>query len=275
VIVVAAVAAGMGGAGPSAPPGPSAPVVSDRDGDGIADDMDRCPDRAGLAPDGCPPRDSDGDGLLDHQDSCAAAAGPVDNHGCPDTDSDGDGVVDRRDRCSTVYGDPRFEGCEMPDRDGDGIADPDDRCPDRAEVWNGTRDSDGCPDSGPAWVELLPGRPVAGDPVARVARVAVAPGQMVAKSGKLSPHGRKVADVAAALLVSAGARQVRVISAPAASAKDTKAARAQAEAFAAGIRGKAPRLRVTVEQGTAPSVGHGGGSTGKRKGQGRIELIFK
>jgi hypothetical protein len=249
--------------------------VSDRDGDGIADDVDRCPDRVGLAPEGCPPRDSDGDGLLDHQDGCAAAAGPVGNHGCPDTDSDGDGVVDRRDRCSNAYGDPRFDGCEMPDRDGDGIADPDDRCVDRAEVWNGTRDSEGCPDSGPAWVELLPGRPVAGDPVARLARVRVPPGKLAARSGKLSPHGRKVAGVSAALLVSAGARQVRVISAPGASAKENKAARAQAEAFAAGIRGKASRLRITVEQGAPPADGSGGSAAGKRKGQGRIELIFK
>jgi hypothetical protein len=275
VIAVAAVAVGMGGDGASAPARPSAPALSDRDGDGIEDEVDRCPDRAGLAPEGCPPRDSDGDGLLDHVDSCAAVAGPADNHGCPDTDSDGDGVVDRRDRCPNAYGDARFDGCDMPDADGDGIADPWDRCPDRAEVWNGTRDGDGCPDSGPAWVELVPGRPVADDPAARMARVIVLPGRLAATSGKLSPQGRKVADVAAALLVSAGARQVRVIAAPAASAKDTRVARAQAEAFAAGIRGKVPRLRVTVEQGALSADDSAGSAAGKRKGQGRIELIFK
>ena len=50
--------------------------VSDRDGDGIADDEDACPDEAGEANDdpkknGCPPpKDCDGDGVIDEEDQC-------------------------------------------------------------------------------------------------------------------------------------------------------------------------------------------------------------
>ncbi|WP_160567535.1 thrombospondin type 3 repeat-containing protein, partial [Apibacter sp. B3546] len=56
------------------PPPPVAP--SDRDGDGIPDDQDRCPDTPGLPQfQGCP--DTDGDGIPDDQDRCPNAAGPA------------------------------------------------------------------------------------------------------------------------------------------------------------------------------------------------------
>lgn len=61
----------------------------DDDGDGFRGERDRCPDEAGIAPDGCPLRDSDGDGLLDPDDACPAQCETVngfeDEDGCADT----------------------------------------------------------------------------------------------------------------------------------------------------------------------------------------------
>ena len=52
-------------------PPPPPPVVVDRDGDGIVDSLDKCPDVAGLAAlQGCP--DRDGDGIADGFPSGAA-----------------------------------------------------------------------------------------------------------------------------------------------------------------------------------------------------------
>jgi uncharacterized repeat protein (TIGR01451 family) len=92
----------------------------DRDGDGIPDVADRCPDE---------PEDKDGF---------------EDADGCPDPDNDHDGVLDRDDRCVDVPGDPDLHGC--PDRDADGIADVDDRCPNEPEDVDGFEDTDGCPE---------------------------------------------------------------------------------------------------------------------------------
>ncbi|MBS2012038.1 MAG: OmpA family protein [Deltaproteobacteria bacterium] len=80
-----------------APPIPI-PRVSDRDGDGIADDVDACPEFAGVADadpekNGCPPpealekEDSDADGIFDTDDACPTVPGlrttdPMTN-GCP------------------------------------------------------------------------------------------------------------------------------------------------------------------------------------------------
>ncbi len=46
------------------------PAPADTDGDGIADPDDKCPNEAGVAPDGCPPPppDTDGDGIVDAAD---------------------------------------------------------------------------------------------------------------------------------------------------------------------------------------------------------------
>ena len=110
---------------------------SDRDKDGVADDKDECPDIAGLpALNGCP--DRDGDGVPDKDDACPDVAGSKEMHGCPDTD--GDGIADKDDACPTEKGPKALNGC--PDRDGDGIADKDDACPD----VKGTKELKGCPD---------------------------------------------------------------------------------------------------------------------------------
>lgn len=162
-----------------------APVKpADRDGDGVVDSEDLCPDQAGtLATNGCPDSDGDGvvdskddcpmvagtlngcpdtdkDGIADKDDNCPTEAGPAANQGCPIRDADGDGIPDAQDACPNDAGPVATGGC--PDRDGDGIADKDDKCPDdRGTVATGgcpDRDNDGiidsadrCPDSaGPA-----------------------------------------------------------------------------------------------------------------------------
>lgn len=61
--------------------------VGDRDGDGIVDDLDKCPDdpedRDGFQDDdGCPDPDNDGDGILDKNDQCPNDPGPPPS-GCP------------------------------------------------------------------------------------------------------------------------------------------------------------------------------------------------
>ena len=87
-----------------APIAPKPPA--DSDGDGVPDDMDKCPGTRAGAPvnaDGCEPvveKDSDGDGVLDSADKCpdTPAGTKVDATGC-ELDSDGDGVVDSKDQC--------------------------------------------------------------------------------------------------------------------------------------------------------------------------------
>ncbi|HUS24898.1 MAG TPA: OmpA family protein [Candidatus Binatia bacterium] len=67
---------------PQAPPAPA-----DADTDGIADDVDQCPDTPAGTPvndKGCE-ADTDGDGVVDRLDKCPAtpAGTPVDENGCP------------------------------------------------------------------------------------------------------------------------------------------------------------------------------------------------
>ena len=112
---------------------------SDKDGDGIYDKDDACPEEAGLAEfQGCP--DSDGDGIPDKDDACPFEAGSAEFKGCPDTD--GDGVADNLDECPEVAGPRENNGCPWPDTDGDGVLDKDDKCP---EV-KGTVANNGCPE---------------------------------------------------------------------------------------------------------------------------------
>ncbi len=88
------------------------PVPSDRDGDGIPDDEDRCPDTPGLAQfQGCP--DTDNDGIPDIDDQCPTVPGPKENNGCPWPDTDGDGVLDKDDLCPTVPGPVENHGCPI------------------------------------------------------------------------------------------------------------------------------------------------------------------
>jgi outer membrane protein OmpA-like peptidoglycan-associated protein len=146
------------------------PSIGDRDGDGIKDDEDDCPDEpedydgfqdtksdSPKGKYGCPDPDNDEDGIPDKLDRCPNDPedkdGDHDDDGCPegsDGDRDGDGILDSRDKCPN---DPEdrdgFEdkdGCPDPDNDKDGILDADDQCPNDPEDKDGFEDQDGCPD---------------------------------------------------------------------------------------------------------------------------------
>ena len=136
-----------------------APRFYDEDGDGVADDVDECPelaeDKDGFEDaDGCPDFDNDDDGVPDEEDKCPTQKEDADefqdDDGCPDPDNDGDGVPDEKDACKDEAGPPqggaRGPGCPSNDADGDGIEDAADKCPDQAEDKDGFADDDGCPD---------------------------------------------------------------------------------------------------------------------------------
>jgi large repetitive protein len=168
-------------------PGAEGPTIArDRDGDGIPDDKDECPDQAedkdGFQDeDGCPDLDNDGDGIPDTLDKCPNEPedkdGFQDDDGCPDPDNDGDGIcdpwVEQRgemgkypckgvDKCPNEAEDKDGfqddDGCPDPDNDGDGIADATDKCPNEPETKNGYQDEDGCPDEVPGQVVMGKGK---------------------------------------------------------------------------------------------------------------------
>src|SRR5262249_22026508 len=98
---------------PPTPPPAAPPPNPDRDGDGIANAADACPDVKGVPnadPNrhGCPPpSDRDHDNVFDEQDACPDEAGiPSDDakkNGCPPPkDRDGDGVPDEQDACPDI-----------------------------------------------------------------------------------------------------------------------------------------------------------------------------
>jgi OOP family OmpA-OmpF porin len=139
------------------------PSIGDRDGDGLKDDLDRCPDEPedldGVHDDdGCPDPDNDGDEIPDVDDRCPDLPedrdGVQDDDGCPDgdlDDRDGDRIVDKLDRCpdepEDVDGFEDDDGCPDADNDRDRIIDVDDLCPDQPEDVDGFEDGDGCPDA--------------------------------------------------------------------------------------------------------------------------------
>ncbi len=114
------------------PPPPNPPVSSnpDRDGDGIPDDRDKCPDEKGEKkyggcatkndPAKAPTKDQDGDGIPDDRDKCPDEKGEKKYGGCatkndpakaPTKDKDGDGVSDDNDKCLDVKGSLNNNGC--------------------------------------------------------------------------------------------------------------------------------------------------------------------
>ncbi|MDO6807163.1 DUF5723 family protein [Zobellia galactanivorans] len=116
----------------------------DRDGDGIVNRKDDCPDEFGPAENnGCPWPDTDGDEVVDKDDKCPEEAGEVMNDGCPLVDSDGDDVLDEDDKCPNEPGAAENEGCPWPDTDNDGVLDKDDECPNEM----GTVANKGCPEA--------------------------------------------------------------------------------------------------------------------------------
>lgn len=142
-------------------------IAEDRDGDGIADRDDACPDTRGVASadpekNGCPappppppakPKDRDKDGIVDAEDACPDVAGvktdDARTNGC--ADKDGDGIYDPLDACVDEPGiaseDPKLNGCPDPDRDKDGVANAEDACPDVAGIKTSDPKTNGCPDT--------------------------------------------------------------------------------------------------------------------------------
>ena len=129
---------------------------SDRDGDGIADTLDKCPDipedfDGESDTDGCPDYDRDNDGIADDRDRCPLDKedkdGFQDNDGCPEFDNDRDGLIDSVDQCANEPEDfdgyQDLDGCPDTDNDGDDVPDIKDRCPNQA----GTAATGGCPDT--------------------------------------------------------------------------------------------------------------------------------
>jgi OOP family OmpA-OmpF porin len=126
---------------------PEAPVQADQDDDGVSNDIDACPDRAGLLKyKGCPVPDEDGDGINDENDKCPNAEGIIKYRGCPVPDTDKDGIPDDQDQCPTIAGLTGYKGCPIPDTDKDGVNDEVDACPTIA----GIAANNGCEDLQPA-----------------------------------------------------------------------------------------------------------------------------
>jgi type IX secretion system PorP/SprF family membrane protein len=122
----------------------------DRDGDGVMDDEDKCPDVPGPKENkGCPEEDkekkdeldTDKDGVPDKDDQCPNVPGPKENKGCPFADRDNDGIRDDIDKCPDIAGTLENMGCPLRDRDRDGIIDEKDPCPDEY----GELSNYGCP----------------------------------------------------------------------------------------------------------------------------------
>jgi len=137
------------------------PRDHDKDGDGIPDDLDQCPDipedKDGFEDtDGCPELDNDEDGIIDREDACPNVRGvpSTDRHknGCPAAsakDSDNDGIPDSEDKCPTEPEDKDGvddeDGCPDPDNDKDGIPDKDDACPNVFGDPSPDKSRNGCP----------------------------------------------------------------------------------------------------------------------------------
>jgi outer membrane protein OmpA-like peptidoglycan-associated protein len=93
--------------------------------------------------------DRDGDGVVDEKDACPDSAGPIALIGCPD--SDGDGVPNNKDKCPNVKGSPNFQGCPAPDSDGDSVNDDEDKCP----LVKGLVSNHGCPPINPEVIRTV------------------------------------------------------------------------------------------------------------------------
>jgi len=132
------------------------PKLQDRDGDGIIDSEDKCPDTPGVKEYfGCPNPDKDGDGVCDAWvaemgltdtfpckgvDACPDEPGKLAYSGCNNPDRDGDGICDvwvkqnglsaqfaktckDSDKCEEIPGMAEFMGCPNPDSDNDTVCD--------------------------------------------------------------------------------------------------------------------------------------------------------
>ncbi len=129
---------------------PVVEVPKDKDGDGILDAEDKCPDVAGIASlMGCP--DKDGDGITDADDKCVDVPGLGKYGGCPVPDTDKDGINDEIDKCINEAGVARYNGCPIPDTDKDGVNDEEDKCVNEA----GPASNLGCPEIKQAVIDKI------------------------------------------------------------------------------------------------------------------------
>lgn len=119
------------------------PKPGDRDGDGLLDDVDKCPDEPEDIDqfedaDGCPDPDNDKDEIPDVKDRCPNDPEDKDlfedTDGCPDPDNDKDGILDADDKCPNDPGPKENQGCPDTDRDKDTVVDRLDKCPDEPGV---------------------------------------------------------------------------------------------------------------------------------------------
>lgn len=130
------------------------PEIPDTDGDGLKDNVDKCPKDAEdldtfQDEDGCPDLDDDNDGIEDKTDQCRMQPedrdGFEDENGCPEDDNDKDGILDQPDKCPNDAEDVDSfqddDGCPDTDNDQDGVLDEADDCRDVA----GPADNKGCP----------------------------------------------------------------------------------------------------------------------------------
>lgn len=170
-----------------------ASMATDRDGDGIPDSQDNCPDN--VNPD---QGDLDGDGIGDACDSSPGGQGTdTDQDGIPDeedncpftpnfdqtdtngdgigdacqtspTDTDGDGIPDTADNCpftpnpdqADSNGNGIGDACEQdPDTDGDGVPDDEDNCPVTFNPSQNDVDDDGIGDACDPTDDSDPGEP--------------------------------------------------------------------------------------------------------------------
>jgi len=150
----------------------------DRDGDGVIDPCDGCPDDPKKTdPERCgcnaPETDRDGDGMPDCVDGCPDDPYKIEPGACgcnqPDTDSDGDLVPDCIDGCpgDGQKTEPGICGCGNPDtdRDGDGVPDCLDACPDDPKLTKpgvcgcGRPETDSDGDGVPDCLDLCPDDP--------------------------------------------------------------------------------------------------------------------
>ena len=113
-------------------------VNFDRDGDGVPNIYDLCPDSPGWKtdPNADPNPDRDGDGCRNEEDA-------LPDNGRENKDTDGDGVGDNAD-------DFPMDPTEQVDTDEDGVGDGVDKCRTGAKKWRSNgytdRDGDGCRD---------------------------------------------------------------------------------------------------------------------------------
>ncbi len=133
---------------------------NDRDGDGVPDYLDECPDipwtptdsMTGHTPNmhGCINGDFDSDGVPDDLE-CVGCTPPGEEPEIDDCfDRDQDGICAEEDQCDFVAGIPENDGCPASqDWDGDGYNDAEDRCPLVFAPWPaspGAVDPMGCPE---------------------------------------------------------------------------------------------------------------------------------